>query len=421
MMKKVITSLLLLAAAVMPASALVDPTDASSQYKPYPSHDIPAPTPAPDGYVPFHIEHYGRHGSRWLIEDKNYDIPVAQLEKAERAGVLTSTGKDILEVLRRVREDSKGRLGELTPLGAEQHRGIARRMAANYPEIFRKGTPVDARSTVVIRCILSMHNEIETLTEAVPGLVVTTDASDADMWYMNHHDPVKNAATDSVKSLYMRPFEKAHANNGRYLDKLVGDKAFAADSIDSDELFKQLFEVALNMPSHNGRYPDILTRVFSPEEIDEGWRVNNAHWFLNGANTALNRNLSPTVQRHLLRNMIASADTATASLLPSANLRFGHETMVLSLAVLLELADYGKEYNDLEALADNWHAYEIFPMACNIQMVLYRPENGRGDTLVKIMLNEREMPVSFLKPVSGPYYRWNELRDHIIEKLSSRP
>lgn len=421
MMKKTMLSLLLAGAAIAAGAASVDPADASSQYKPYPSEEIPSPTPPPAAYTPFHIEHYGRHGSRWLIEDRNYDVPVEQLEKAERAGALTRKGQKVLDVLRQVRADSKGRLGELTPLGAEQHRGIARRMAANYPGIFRAGTPVDAKSTVVIRCILSMLNEIETLKAIEPALEVTTDASEADMWYMNHHDPVKNAATDSVKRIWLRPFEKAHANRGEYLKGLVSDAKFAADSIDCDELFRQLFEVALNMPSHAGRYPAILTEVFSPDEIDEGWRVNNAHWFLNGANTALNHNLSPTVQRHLLRNMIASADTAVASGRPSANLRFGHETMVLSLAVLLDINGYGTEHNDLETLADSWRAYEIFPMACNIQMVFYRPENGHGDTLVKVMLNERETYLGGMEPVSGPYYRWDDLRERMLAKLSSRP
>ena len=27
---------------------------------------------APEGYEPFYISHYGRHGSRWLPDDKRY-------------------------------------------------------------------------------------------------------------------------------------------------------------------------------------------------------------------------------------------------------------------------------------------------------------------------------------------------------------
>ncbi|MDE5714492.1 MAG: hypothetical protein K2I16_12860, partial [Muribaculaceae bacterium] len=34
---------------------------------PYLYEAPPAQTPAPEGYEPFHMEHYGRHGSRWHI------------------------------------------------------------------------------------------------------------------------------------------------------------------------------------------------------------------------------------------------------------------------------------------------------------------------------------------------------------------
>ena len=32
--------------------------------------DSPAPTPAPKGYTPFYISHYGRHGSRYAWNSK---------------------------------------------------------------------------------------------------------------------------------------------------------------------------------------------------------------------------------------------------------------------------------------------------------------------------------------------------------------
>lgn len=50
-------------------AARPDSCQSASQYLAYPvpARGIPALTPAPKGYKPFHIEHYGRHGSRWLI------------------------------------------------------------------------------------------------------------------------------------------------------------------------------------------------------------------------------------------------------------------------------------------------------------------------------------------------------------------
>ena len=33
-------------------------------------------TPAPKGYEPFYMSHYGRHGSRWLIWEGDYRLPM---------------------------------------------------------------------------------------------------------------------------------------------------------------------------------------------------------------------------------------------------------------------------------------------------------------------------------------------------------
>lgn len=343
-MKNIIVTLLSLAVALgaTAGSFIVTPDHARAQYQPYPDTLVAALTPAPAGYEPFHIEHYGRHGSRWLIDPKNYSVPVEELSKAERAGVLTPLGADILAELRAFAEASRRRLGELTPLGADQHRRIARRMAANFPEVITDSTVIDARSTVVIRCILSMLNAVGELRKAVPGATVRTDASERDMWYMNHHDPEKNAITDSARARYYEPFANRHLPSGEFLGRLISDKRFAADSINLPALADNLMEVALNVGS-TPEFEPMLTRIFSPAEINEAWLRANASWFLNGGNSALNKGRGAMVQRHLLRNMIESADTAFASLRPSANLRFGHETMVMSLAVLLNLGDYGTE------------------------------------------------------------------------------
>lgn len=181
----------LLLASVMPLLA-VEPTEeirsmASNYYAyPYPAKELPTLTDAPEGYVPFHMEHYGRHGSRWHIGKNAYNRPVNLLLPAERNGKLTPRGKELLAQLRKIQDDAQGRDGELTQVGADQHRGIARRMYQNFPEIFSDSARIDARSSVVIRCILSMDNELQELYAANPSLRITSDASAGDMVYISH-------------------------------------------------------------------------------------------------------------------------------------------------------------------------------------------------------------------------------------------
>ena len=61
----------------------------------------PAPsgrlTPAPSGYLPVYLSHYGRHGSRYLIHEQQYLRPIEVLQQADSAGVLTNEGKECFE------------------------------------------------------------------------------------------------------------------------------------------------------------------------------------------------------------------------------------------------------------------------------------------------------------------------------------
>ena len=51
-----------------------NPALSGSNYVAYPGpkHRL---TPAPRGYEPFYLSHYGRHGSRYLIDTHDYDRP----------------------------------------------------------------------------------------------------------------------------------------------------------------------------------------------------------------------------------------------------------------------------------------------------------------------------------------------------------
>ena len=88
-------------------------------------------TAAPKGYEPFYISTYMRHGSRYLIDPNDYRFPKQTLLKADSLNKLTATGKNTLDIVLRMADMAEGRLGELTSVGARQHRGIAKRMYLN--------------------------------------------------------------------------------------------------------------------------------------------------------------------------------------------------------------------------------------------------------------------------------------------------
>lgn len=403
-------------------SKTVDKYQAGSQYLAYPrpAYGIPDLTPAPEGYVPFHIEHYGRHGSRWLLDDKDYARPVEYLKKADKKGKLTPRGKELLAQLTKIHEDSKGRLGELTPLGHRQHRDIARRMTQNFPEIFKPGTYIDAKSTVVIRCILSMANEIAEIERIVPGVITKYDASRTTQKTLapNSTDPV---AKKLAKDNYYRvdDFAESRSDHSAFMSKIFTDPNFLKKK-NADKFFSDVFDITVNAQSHDDQ-PDLYD-LFTDEELHNEWLRNNAWWYIYAGNTALTNNRVPFMQTAMLRNIIESADTAMTSANISANLRFGHESIVLPLTVLLEADGKAYDTSDLNDLEANWRNFEVFPMGSNLQMIFYRPvgetEHRADDVLVKLMLNEAEVTLPGT-PVSGPYYRWTDLRKHYLDKLAT--
>lgn len=377
-------------------------------------------TPAPEGYKPFYISHYGRHGSRYLINPKDYSYPHEVLKSADSAGVLTPLGKNVLKRYEIIRQEADNRYGELTPLGAEQHRQIARRMYERFPEVFEGNVWVDAKSTVVIRCILSMTNELTELTRLNPKLRIRHDASMHDMYYMNFNDKelLKKKWNKESNDVYEKYF-KEMVNYDYAFCQLFTDTSFVWRKADARKFYEKLFHTANNLQNLEARKKVTLYDLFTDEDIYNNWRVANMWWYLGYGFSQLNGGKQPYVQRNLLRKIIEEADSCIVLQNPGATLRFGHETMVMPLTVLMGLNGYDLVTDDYAHLDQKgWVNYRIFPMGANIQLVFYRRNTGDKDVLVKVLLNENEATLP-IKSDTAPYYKWSEVRDYYIKKIES--
>ena len=121
-----------------------------STYFAYPGPVQKALTPAPAGYEPFYISHYGRHGSRYMTSNKYYVQAITPMDSAAKLGLLTPKGEEVLAKLKAGYADAYNRDGDLTALGGRQHREIAHRMYDRFPET----------STIPPACILLFIVEI---------------------------------------------------------------------------------------------------------------------------------------------------------------------------------------------------------------------------------------------------------------------
>ena len=386
--------------------------------------EIPELTPTPAGYEPFHIDHYGRHGSRWLTSGRTYERPVLQLTKAKEAGMLNLQGELLLRLLTLVNEKSKHRVGDLSDEGAEQHQEIAERMFRNFPEVFQGNARIEAKSTVIIRCILSMQNETMRLRSLNPELNIHTDASYHDMYYMGWGYGEDTLANDLRKSMdpISNGFYDRCLHPERFISQLVNDTAWAAANLDGRQLMRDVFDIAGSLQGHHDFNDISLYHYFNNSEIFELWRLKNIYWYVHWANAPQNGNRMPFIERALLWDMIQQSGAAIVTGERGANLRFGHETCVLPLACLMEIDNVNYSCEDLDSLHVYWQDFNIIPKACNIQMIFYRPVGTRGnrlgDVLVKVLYNEHEATLP-ATPVTGPYYRWSDLQQYYEKKLGT--
>ena len=376
-------------------------------------------TPAPKGYKPFYLSHYGRHGSRYMIGKAAYDVPYFTLLRAQREGKLTAKGEETLKKVALLRQEAKGRDGELTPLGALQHQSITRRMMERFPEIFAGKTNIEARSTVVIRCILSMENGLQQMLRLNPQLQIFHDASYHDMYYMNQGDKYLDSLEYCIgRKVVETGFQNKHANYKRVMTELFNDTVWVRQNVNQPDLNWKLFEMAGSVQGTELRGKVSLYDLFDEDEVYSNWLVSNAHWQMSFGYSPYTGNVRPFSQRNLLRDIIEKADSCIQLEHPGATLRYGHDTMVTPLTCLLDLNGYGEEINDPEKIATQWFDYKITPMATNIQFVFYRKNKTDKDVLFKVLLNEDEATLP-IKSDMAPYYHWNDFKEYCMKKLAS--
>lgn len=376
-------------------------------------------TPAPKGYEPFYLSHYGRHGSRWLIGEWEYMDAIKVLRDAHEKQALTERGEQLRLQLEEFYKTTDKRRGDLTTVGERQHHRIGRRMTEHFPEIFgAKNSQVDARSTVVIRCILSMVAECEELTAFNPGLRIHNDVSEAFQYYLNkepHEQWIRDANRDKRRKVTF-DYKREYTRPERFCKQIFQDEAYVRYCVDAGSFMRRVFDICSNMQSHDDA-PDLYL-LFTEQELYDLWRIRNIDWYLDYSSGQ-----SPHTQDNLLRNFLETADTIVRQPdFHGATLRFGHEVCVMPLAALMELGHCYPEVpvERLDTLDRVWANYRIFPMASNIQLVFYRPKKGKqGDILVKAMLNEHEQSLP-LETTQYPYYRWDDVRRFFEKKLTRK-
>lgn len=364
---------------------------------------------APAGYEPFYISHYGRHGSRWVINKNLHRLTADGLRAQQSEGNLTGLGKEILAKTERLQKHTDGHHGELSPLGSRQHKAIAARMMKRFPQLFKGNGRIIARSSTEPRCIISMSAFTEEIAKGNHALSIEKNATPGDMSFiMNHSDDAR--ALEKKDAEWRKRF--ASAKDSLYRAETTARKLFNDPSKVKDlpKLMQQIFDVAIDVQDVDGIDDDILG-VFDTEDLYNLWKGQNYQMYVCHANSADGTGAGPRSSVNLLNEITDRADEAIAGNRPTAvDLRFGHDTALLRLLALMGAEGADASVKGFENAAEAWQTHNLTPMAANFQLALLR--NASGDVIAAPRLNERPVKINGVKELAGypGYYKWSDLR-----------
>ena len=373
-------------------------------------------TPAPKGYEAVYVSHYGRHGSRYAYTPKAYTVILEMLQEASRENNVTPYGARLQEQLEAFWKEGQYKVGDLTPLGWQQHQWIARNMVKSFPSAFGKGSSVDACSSPSVRAIISMSSFVSSISREAPKAAVYAHQGKLDAQATRPNDS-KNAFrysgpamtlpySESSEHFFLRRFPQYKD----VLARLFVDPDKALQGKDVYDLFFNLYMFVGGMNSIPEQERMDVSGIFTPEEYAILWETDGYERF---------REYYPyqTPNSSIVDDIIAKADARLSSGSRGADLRFGHDHVVMSLLMLMDIDNFGYTPRDADDLVFWFQTFRSC-MGTNIQIVFYQKRRGEGDTLVKVLLNGEEASFADVPAVQGPYYRWADVRAHLQRRIA---
>ena len=373
-------------------------------------------TPAPKGFKPFYISHYGRHGSRSEWGGTQYAAVRDILARAREENLLTPAGDSLMHEAAVIYELYNGMDGRLTPRGVREHAALAERMYRRYPEVFRGGSRhIRAVSSTTPRVIVSMNAFTAKLMALQPDLDIDLDTGEKYMAYISQGE---NGTISSRTNRAMTEYrKKMELDTVTVLRNLFTDPEAARKYVPDVAAFQgAVYSVAKVAEAFD--IDDNLFRYLPFGNVVRFHEQNFLPAYLNQCNSELNGPLRLPLNKPLADILVQQADEVIAGTRRNAaDLTFGHDWPFLGLVCYLGLEGVSEKLS-IEEAAANWLPAYYCPFATNLQMIFYRSRKS-DRILVKFLHNERESHIPALQAVEGPYYDWNDVKAYLSRRVPS--
>ncbi len=383
-------------------------------YMPYDTDSLSFTSPPPGYHVKL-INHVGRHGSRYPISGEHILYLSELLKNAHIDNGLTPKGIHLMNQLKEMGKLCGDSWGFLSDVGKAQERGIAQRLVDNYGiGVFER---IYIRSDVEERCYQSGISFLDQIQEICNNTdTAKVDVMQRDNYLLNFFE---------VNEDYLE-----FLNNGSWKESLL---EYTIDLLRNNKLIeeyvkpgvrltrKDYMKFVLAMYNCVAIAPDIplplsVVPTLDDETMKTGWLIQNARHYLMRGPAKGYHDIQVDISKPLLRDFIESTDSTLNFNNYTTYLRFAHAETIIPFAALLYIPQASRSTASVDNISLLWKDYVVAPMAANIIWVVY--ENDKGHRLIKMMLNEREVPFPVETNIY-PFYEWESVKQFYENLLNS--
>ena len=361
-------------------------------------------SPAPKGYKPFYISHYGRHGARYAWQSDMYERLNNVFGAAAEADNLTPLGASFKQRFDSLYPSVRYRVGDLSRKGWQQQQELAARMYANFPQVFKNDAEVRSWTSTSTRCIMTMSSFCLGLKAQDPKLDIFENFGVSFLpaiLPLDRNNPFRNDNYRRTPLSFSETWEQYIERTVDYraiLARIFKDSGKALPAAGQWDFVSYLYFFAAGM---NSLDTDLdFNDIFTPEERVALWKIDDFQFYANAWPTHLG-------YQPIVDDIIAKADERIASGRQGADLRFGHDYTFLPLLMTLDVDGFGKDVTDPNEIPV-WCQLHQVPMGANLHFVFYRSARS-PKVLFKVLLNGKEAHLP-LETDNWPYYDWDAFK-----------
>lgn len=393
---------------------------AQEKYIPLPPHldgsmmpfDFSACTRAniPDSLTPVYASYVARHGSRFLSSPYKLEPVIKALQQGRKKGTLSDTGEAFFNLINRIRKANEGNWGDLSPIGYNEERMLALRLFGILSPLKQYGSRVNAVSSYVPRCVMTMYVLTNGLIRENDGLMTLTDEG-------HQFDSLVCCFTaDTEFAMFRKDGPWKHIYDkyaAEYLSIEPARRLFTRTDLSDSELRQLTFDMYEVLKANRATgLPAPTTQWMSVLEYEGCWKASNLmHYLRNTVNPV--SSLAAAATAPLLRQIISNIDRAVQINNPQPALDgyFGHAETLLPLLSLMKLPGCYDMSGDYGILDKIWKIQDITPLAANLLILVSRAQSGKH--YVSLQLNGRS-----LRPLPGKpdFVAWDDLRGYWMKQ-----